>query len=211
MNAGKQTDWLPSRTHLTLSRPDVSAQEAVAIISDHAGDKIRQMKAFSVAIAGAADVKGRLNVANGAWDVRFLTSLPSQYVYARLFAGGNLSFTLESMRGVSPSGFELDGDWIDSTLAADSVKNESLPSAMGDRYSLFLSLQFVVDLGMVWEVRRTYSEPANRVLVTQSFAVNAANSDVAVEALEIKKAGVLVESRYRNRLDKGEWIDKLGH
>jgi hypothetical protein len=64
---------------------------------------------------------------------------------------------------------------------------------------------------MVWEVRRTYSEPANRVLVTQSFAVNAANSDVAVEALEIKKAGVLVESRYRNRLDKGEWIDKLGH
>jgi hypothetical protein len=58
---------------------------------------LRRTKAFSVTIAGAADVNGRLDIAVGGWDVRFLTPQPDQYIYARLFASGNLSFTLESL------------------------------------------------------------------------------------------------------------------
>jgi hypothetical protein len=211
MSAKKQTDDLPPRTQIALSRPDVSAREAVCIISDHAGNRIRQMKAFSVAIAGAADVNGRLSIAVGAWDVRFLTSQLDQYIYARLFANGNLSFTLESMWDVPPPGFALDSKWIDSTLAADVIKNEPLPATMGERYSLFLSLRFVADIGLFWEVSRIYTEPANNLYVTQSFGINASNSVIAAETVEVKKAGILVESRYRHRLDDGEWIDKLEH
>ena len=211
MSAKKQTDDLPPRTQIALSRPDVSAREAVGIISDHAGNRIRQTKAFSVAIAGAADVNGRLSIAVGAWDVRFLTSQLDQYIYARLFANGNLSFTLVSMWDVPPPGFALDSEWIDSTLAADVIKNEPLPATMGERYSLFLSLRFVADIGLFWEVRRIYTEPANNLYVTQSFGINASNSVIAAETVEVKKAGILVESRYRHRLDDGEWIDKLEH
>src|ERR1700733_2726107 len=113
MSEKKQTDDLPRRTQIALARRDVSAREAVGIISDYAGNRIRQTKAFSVAIAGAADVNGRLSIAVGAWDVRFLTSQLDQYIYARLFANGNLSFTLESMWDVPPPGFALDSEWID--------------------------------------------------------------------------------------------------
>jgi hypothetical protein len=71
MSTEAQTNGLPARVRLTLSRADVSAREAVAIIADHAGNTIDLKKALSVTIAGAADVNGRLNIANGAWDVRF--------------------------------------------------------------------------------------------------------------------------------------------
>jgi hypothetical protein len=211
MSAKKQTDDLPPRTQVTLSRPDVSAREAVAVISEHAGNRFRQTKAFSVTIAGAADLNGRLNIAVGGWDVRFLTPQPDKYIYAQLFANGNLSFTLESMWDVPPPGFALDGEWIDSTLAADIIKHDPLPPAMGDRYSLFLSLRFVADIGLFWEVRRIYTEPANSLYVTQSFGINASNSIIAAETVKMKKAGVLVESRHRNRLDGGVWIDKCEH
>ena len=209
MSKKRQTDDLPRRTQIALARRDVSAREAVGIISDHAGNRFRQTKAFSVAIAGAADVYGRIAV--GGWDVRFLTSQPDQYIYARLFANGNLSFTLESMWHVPPPGFVLDSDWVDSTLAADVIKNEPLPPTMAERYSLFLSLRFVADIGLFWEVGRIYTEPANNLYVTQSFGINASNSVIAAETVEVKKAGILVESRYRHRLDEGEWIDKLDH
>jgi hypothetical protein len=211
MSAKKQTDNLPLRTRIALSRPDVSAREAVSIISERAEDSIRQAKAFSVTIAGAADVNGRLNIAIGGWDVRFLTPHPDQYIYARLFANGNLSFTLESMWDVRPRGFALDCEWIDSTLAADVIKHEPLPPMMGERYSLFLSLRFVIDIGLFWEVRRIYTEPVNSLHITQSFAINASNSDITAESVEMKKAGVRVESRCRGRLDDREWIDKLEH
>jgi hypothetical protein len=162
-----------------------------------------------VAIAGAADVNGRLDIAVGGWDIRFLSSQPDQYIYARLFANGNLSFTQESMWDVPPPAFALEGEWIDSTLAADIIRNESLPPTMGEHYSLFLSLRFVPEIGMFWEVRRIYTEPENSLHVTQSFGINASNGDIAAETVEMKKAGVLVESRYRHRLHDGDWIDKL--
>ena len=211
MSAEKQIDGLPPRTRLTLSRPDLSAREAVAIITDHAGNRIRQTNAFSVAIAGAADVTGRLNIAVGGWDVRFLTSQSDQYIYARLFANGNLSFTRESMWDVPPPAFALNGEWIDSTLAADIIKNEPVPPTMGEPYSLFLGLRFVTVIGLVWEVRRIYTESVNSLHVTQSFGINASNTDIAAETVEVKKAGILVESRYRNRLSDREWLNKLEH
>jgi hypothetical protein len=211
MSAKKQTDNLPLRTRIALSRPDVSAREAVSIISEHAEDSIRQAKAFSVTIAGAADVNGRLNIAVGGWDVRFLTPHPDQYIYARLFANGNLSFTLESMWDVPAPVFALDGDWIDSTLAADILREEPLPPAMVERYSLFLSLRVVAAVGLFWEVRRIYTEPANNIYLTQSLGIDASNGVVAAETVEMKKAGVLVESRYRDRLNAREWVNKLEH
>lgn len=209
MSADKQIDGLPPRTRLTLSRPDLSAREAVAIITDHAGNRIRQTNAFSVAIAGAADVTGRLNIAVGGWDVRFLTSPSDQYIYARLFANGNLSFTRESMWDVPPPAFALNGEWIDSTLVADIIKNEPVPPTMGEPFSLFLGLRIVTVIGLVWEVRRIYTESVNSLHVTQSFGINASNTDIAAETVEVKKAGILVESRYRNRLSDREWINKL--
>jgi hypothetical protein len=193
-----------------LSRPDLSAREAVAIIVNQAGNSLRDTKAFSVTIAGAADVNGRLNIAVGGWDIRFLTSQPDQYIYARLFANGSVSYTRESMWDVPPPAFALDGEWIDSTLAAEIIKEEPLPPTMGEAYSLFLSLRFVTDIGLTWQVRRIYTEPANSLHVTQSFGVNASSSDIAAETIEMKKAGVLSESRHRNRIDDGEWVDNLG-
>jgi hypothetical protein len=84
MSAKKRTDGLPPGTRITLSRPDVSAREAVGVIADHVGNRIDLTIAFSVTIAGAADINGRLNVAVGGWDVRFLTAQPDQYIYAWL-------------------------------------------------------------------------------------------------------------------------------
>ena len=85
------------------------------------------------------------------------------------------------MWDVPPPGFALDSEWIDSMLAADVIKNEPLPATMGERYSLFLSLRFVADIGLFWEVRRIYTEPANNLYVTQSFGINASNSVIAAE------------------------------
>ena len=194
-----------------MSRPDVSAREAVGVIADHVGNRIDLTIAFSVTIAGAADINGRLNIAVGGWDVRFLTAQPDQYIFARLSANGNLSFTLESMWDVPAPVFALDGDWIDSTLAADILREEPLPPAMVERYSLFLSLRVVAAVGLFWEVRRIYTEPANNIYLTQSLGIDASNGVVAAETVEMKKAGVLVESRYRDRLNAREWVNKLEH
>jgi hypothetical protein len=211
MSAKKHTDSLPPRTRITLSRPDVSAREAVGIIADHADNRIDPTKAISVTIAGASDINGRLNISVGGWDVRCLTAQPDQYIYARLSANGNLSFTLESMWDVPAPVFALDGDWIDSTLAADILRKEPLPPAMVERYSLFLSLRVVAAVGLFWEVRRIYTEPANNIYLTQSLGIDASNGVVAAETVEMKKAGVLVESRYRDRLNAREWVNKLEH
>jgi hypothetical protein len=209
MSAKKHTDSLPPRTRITLSRPDVSAREAAGIIADHAGTGIDPTKAFSVTIAGAADINGRLNIAVGGWDIRFLTAQPDQYIYARLSANGNLNFTRESMSDVPAPVFALEGDWIDSTVAADIIRQEPLPPAMVEGYSLFLSLRVVTAVGLFWEVRRIYTEPANNIYLAQSLAINASNGVIAAETVEMKKAGVLVESRYRDRLNAREWVNKL--
>jgi hypothetical protein len=138
-----------------------------------------------------------------------LASQPGQYICARLFSGGNLSYTAESMYSPPPPPFALHGEWIDSSLAADNIMKQPLPTMMGECSVLFLDLRFVADVGMFWEVRRSFSEAASSLRVTQSFLINASNNDVAAETVSITRAGVLVESRYRNRLDDSEWIDKL--
>lgn len=201
-----QASDLPPKSRLTLARPDLSAKEAVAFITAHAGDAIRRLQAFSVTIAGAADAGGRL--ATGAWDVCFLTLEPDQFIHARLFENGTLSFALQSMRDRPPPAFDLEGDWIDSTLAARAIENEPLPPSMGEHHSLFLSLRSVTDSGLFWEVRRIYGEPAKGLQVTQSFGIDASSGDIAVEAIEIQEAGVVVESRYRRPLEGGKWIDR---
>jgi hypothetical protein len=83
---------LPERISLVLVRPDLSAREAVAFIVEHATPSIRSLPAFSVSIAGAADLHGRLHPQAGMWDVRFVAPEPGNYIYGRLAASGFLSF-----------------------------------------------------------------------------------------------------------------------
>jgi hypothetical protein len=61
---------LPQQRSLPLVRPDLSAREAVPLIVEHATPSIRSLPAFSVSIAGPADLQGRLHPQAGMWDVR---------------------------------------------------------------------------------------------------------------------------------------------
>jgi hypothetical protein len=200
---------LPEQRKIELVRPDLSAREAVVLILEHATPSIRCLPAFSVSIAGAADVLGRLVPAIGGWDVRFQVG-DIQYVTAALYSNGNLVYRLEEMLVLPPPAFSLNSAWIDSTAAAEMMCREPLLAGMPEKYSTFLKMRMVEGVGLCWEVRRSGHEPGNGLHCSHSIGVNAANGDVAAETVDLRRAGVLIESRVRSRLDGcGKWIDRM--
>ncbi len=201
---------LPERRLLPLVRADLSAREAVALIVEHANSSIRRLPAFLVSIAGPADLQGRLHPQAGMWDVRFVAPEPGYYVCGSLAAGGFLSFSLHQMWGPPPLPFEVTGEWMDSTAAAERVRSEPVLPGMVEPFSLFLSMQRVEEVGLAWDVRRFSVDAASRMSYAHSFGVNASDGELAAETVEVQRAGKVVESRSRTRLDgDGEWVDRM--
>jgi hypothetical protein len=204
-------DPLPARISLKLPRPDLSAREAVEVIHAHSADLIRSRHAFYVSSAGAADVRGRLATGVGAWQIGLRNSSTDSGTLLSLTHGGVLSIQNHSMSGVAPPSFSVDSAWIDSTRAIRIIEREPLPDRMGDRYSIFMSLKRVDDLGLFWEVRRSYADPPTGLYITHSFAVHAASNDIIVERIRQEIGGRLVESRHRRGRGADDWMDELQH
>jgi hypothetical protein len=198
-----------SSIHSKLPRADASAKEAVATICNQAGNLFDVDETFRLAIAGAADKHGRLHTDVGGWQIHFRTSALDRYICARLFANGNISVTLQSTwESSAPIVFPLEGDWIDSTVAADAMQREPLPDGMSDRYALFLDLRPIEDTRLFWEVRRIDINRTTQLDIRHSIWINAMTRDVAAEAIEQTKLGKVLESRWRDRLNSRPWVDK---
>jgi hypothetical protein len=207
MTSREEPSNLQPPTKLDLVRPDLSAREAAILIREHAPAGVRDLPVFLVAIAGAADANGRLNVNVGGWDVRFALPDPGSCIRAWLFANGNLSFSRDAIWRMGSTTFSLADEWIDSTRAAEAVIEEALPEGMPTSVSVFMQMQMVETIGLFWEVRRTAFNPPMHF--SHSLAVSAATGAIVAETFEQSQAGIAVESRHRSRLDGvGEWVKR---
>jgi hypothetical protein len=194
---------------LKLPRPDLSAREAVEVIHTHSADLIQSRHAFYVSSAGAADIRGRLAVGVGAWQIGLRNPSTESGTLVSLAYSGVLSIRSHSTSGVAPPTFAVDSAWIDSTRAASAIEKEPILDRMGDHYSIFMSLKQVDDLGLLWEVRRSYADPQTGLYITHSFAVHATSGDIIVERIRQEVGGRPVESRHRRGPGADEWTDEL--
>jgi hypothetical protein len=202
-------DYPPTRIPLKLSRPDLSAREAVDVIRAHSADLIRSRHAFYIASAGAADIRGRLAIGVGAWQIGLRNSSIGDRTLLSLSHSGVLNIRKHSTSGDAPPSFAVDSTWIDSTLAINSIAMEPLPHHMGDRYSIFMCLKQVDDIGVFWEIRRSYADPPVGLYTTQTFAVHATSGDIVAERIRQRIKGTLVESRCRQSRGADDWIDEM--
>jgi hypothetical protein len=198
-----------TRISLKLPRPDLSAKEAVEVIHAHSADLIQSRQAFYVSSAGAADIRGRLAVGVGAWQIGLRNSSTDSCTTLSLVYSGVLSIRNHCTSGVAPPAFAVDSAWIDSTRAASAIEREPLPDRMGDHYSIFMSLKQVDDFGLLWEVRRTYADPPTGLHIIHSFAVHATSGEIVVERIRQEIDGRPVESRHRRGPGADEWTDEL--
>jgi hypothetical protein len=171
----------PGRIPLKLSRPDISAREAVEIIRAHSADLIRNRSAFYIASAGAADISGRLAIGAGAWQIGLQNSSAGNATVLSLADSGVLSIRNHATSGGAPPCFVVDGAWIDSTLAVDAIAMEPLPQHMEEGYSILMKLRQVDDVGVFWEIRRSYANPPTGLSITQTFAVHATGATLSAK------------------------------
>jgi hypothetical protein len=109
--------------------------------------------------------------------------------------------TLADMRGISTG--------LLNPCSGEAVRL-ALLGGMPERYSVFLQMQRVDDVGLVWEIRRSGHDPGNGISCSHTLGVNACNGEVAAESVERRRMEAIVESRIRSRLDGyGEWVDRL--
>jgi hypothetical protein len=199
----------PRRIPLKLSRPDISAREAVAAIRAHSPDLIRNRSAFYIASAGAADISGRLAIGTSAWQIGLRNSSAGNATVLSLADSGVLSIRNHATSGGAPPCFVVDGAWIDSALAVNAIAMEPLPQQMEEGYSTFMKLRQVDDVGVFWEIRRSYANPPTGLSITQTFAVHATGGDIVGEIFRQELSGTLLESRYRRGRGAGDWIDEM--
>ena len=199
---------LPPNKSLALPRPDLSAQEALALILGNAGEILRQQPIWVLATAGGANKRGRL-IEPFAWELRLFAIEPDRYVQVFLSFTGQLTFAYQKLQVSLPVAADLTRSWIDSTAAADSILPEPLPAGLTDRYTLFCSLGAHDQHGIVWNVDRISQDPTTNMMVRHKFLLNAETKILIGEAVTRHKSGVLIESQARERLRLGEWVDTL--
>jgi hypothetical protein len=203
---------LPSRRTIELPRPDLSAREALDLVTPLVRGLSTAWRLQSVFGGGRLQRSGRLEPGFGLWQLRYTgpDDPDGDTLSVSLYFNGNLTFEGQPTFGPTTSDRGelqfLEVNWRDSSEIADIVAAEPVPDGIEDDHSISMSLRPIVGAPLVWEVRRTsVSRSSVPTMASHVFAVDAVSGAVLVETFDLRENGKVVEARQRRRFEGGDW------
>jgi len=203
---------LPPARKIELPRPDLSAREALELITPFVCSFGTAWRVAGLFGGGRLKQDGRLEPGVGVWQFTYMNpeDRSGDAVGVWLFFNGNLSFHGQSATGQVPSGRRgiepLEGNWLDSSEIAEIVDGEPRPDGIKEDYSLSMSLRPIDGAPLMWEVTRlSVGHPHASGMVRHVLVVDAATGEVVFETLERREHGKAIHARQRRRWEGTEW------
>jgi len=189
---------LPTRRQrLDLERPDLSAREAVQLISPSVAQWPWEMTLVGLASAGAVQPNGRLHVGVGGWQFWFWCPTEVVGLSYLLFFNGNLSFDYPLNRRGAPPGAEITEPWLDSVDVARVVAGEPAPE--GHEVPLNHLVLTPHPRTQYWEAWRTDYSVETGTEYKHKLLVDARTGCILFETFERSEKGRRVNSWQRVR------------
>jgi hypothetical protein len=205
---------LPPARKITLLRPDLSAREALELITPFVGSFSTAWRLVGVFGGGRLKQSGRLEPGVGVWQFTYMdpNNRNDDVIGVWLFFNGNLSFHGQSAIGpvtsVRSGPHPLVGSWLDSSDIAEIIDGEPRPDGIDEDYSLSMALRPVDCAPLVWEATRlSVGHPQGSGTVRHVLVVDAATGGVVFETLERREHGKIIQARQRRRWEGGAWED----
>jgi hypothetical protein len=193
---------------LSLTRPDLSAREAFALIDPFVTNSGKGWYPVRIGYSGALNRDGRLSVGVGAWEPSYILDRGGSFIRAALFFNGNLSFKKNNdsaLARMSPRLQALPSDWLDSTEISNIVARIPPPRELTENFSISMKLESIVDGAARWIVERRSLEREART--THRLYILATTGVVAAEMFEQTVRQALFKLRVRKTAQGGDWID----
>jgi hypothetical protein len=205
---------LPPARKIALPRPDLSAREALELITPFVGSFGTAWRLVDVFGGGRLKQSGRLEPGVGVWQFTYIdpSNRNGDAVRIWLFFNGNLSFHGQSSLGpvtFGRSGLQpIESNWLDSSEIAEIVDGEPRPDGINEDCSLSMSLRPIDGAPLMWEITRlSVGHPQGSGTVRHVLVVDAATGGVVFETLERREHGKITQARQRRRWERAEWED----
>ncbi len=200
---------LPPRRTIAVPRPDLSAREALQLLTPFMRGLGPAWTLASLFGGGNLTSGGRLAPGVGLWQFSYVdTRRPlADSLSAWLYFNGSLSFHAQGPGPSTPENLRLlEADWLDSADVAERLRAEPSPEGFGAESGLTMMLQPVEGSRLYWQATRTSIARDEQFLISRHVLIaDAMNAEVLFETFEQTRQGRTILARQRRRWEGGDW------
>jgi hypothetical protein len=195
---------LPPPRQLTLPRPDLSAREALTIVTPFMARFTWPWHLASLSTYGYIGAEGR-----GPWRFSYRRGDSGDVIHVALMESGKLAFQGDRISGFTLSDVEnptpLPENWLDSTEIADVVGRQPRPSELTRPHLGMLQLTPRKNLALSWRALWTNLD-RDCEFASWTVCIDALTRDVLFEEVGKRAHGYMIYTA-RRRSPDADWED----